>query len=222
MSRNVSTIIFDFDGLILDTESAEFHSWNRVYEDHDQTLPFETWTGAIASDAFEPYGYLESLTGRPVDREEIRATRHVIFEDLMANEAILPGVDEYISTAKSLNLNLAIASNSTRAWLDNFFDRYGIASHFDVVSSRDDVSRGKPAPDIYNMALSRLGVEAHEAIALEDSPNGVLAAKRAGSFCVAVPGPMTKTLSFENADFRMSSLLDRSLVQLLEELSSES
>ncbi len=215
MSDKVAAVIFDFDGLVLDTETPEFESWNRVFRDHKVELELETWAGSIASDGFDPYAHLEWLTGTPVDRNAIRVSRRSYFEELMAAQELLPGVEDYISAANDLGLKTAVASNSTRRWLDDFFGRYGLAGKFDAVSCRDDVEAGKPDPAIYLGALQQLDVPADRAVALEDSPNGVLSANRAGIFCVAVPGNMTKNLLFDHADLKISSLKDVPLSELL-------
>lgn len=216
MPRRVTALVFDFDGLVLDTESAEFQSWSRVYSDYGVALPEEKWISSIASDRFDPLGYLERLVGRVIDRHQLSATRHVYFEEVMARQKILPGVLDYIAEARALDFKIGIASNSVRSWLDDFFTRYGLTETFDVVSSRDDVATGKPDPAVYLLALQRLGTGAQNAIAFEDSPNGVLAARKAGIFCVAVPGPMTKALSFTHANLQLNSLADLSLKKLLE------
>jgi len=85
-------------------------------------------------------------------------------------------------------------------------DKFGLREHFDVVCTRDDVSTVKPDPALYLLALEKLDVGAGEAIAFEDSPNGILAAKRAGIFCIAVPNPLTERLSLDQADRRLKSL----------------
>lgn len=215
MSDKIAAVIFDFDGLVLDTETPEFESWCQIFTDNGVELELDAWTGSIASDGFDPYAHLESLCGDSVDRPSIREARRGYFEEMMATQQLLPGVESYISSARELNLKIAVASNSTRTWLDDFFGRYGLEDRFDFVSCRDIVETGKPHPAIYLEALNGLEVPADQAIALEDSPNGILSAKRAGIFCVAVPGNMTKSLSFDHADLKLSSLGEISLEELI-------
>ena len=133
----------------------------------------------------------------------------------MADMQILPGVLELVANAKAHGIRVGIASNSSHEWLDRFLVRYEISKLFEVVSSQDDVGVAKPNPAVYQSALTRLGVDASDAIAFEDSPNGVESAKRAGIFCVAVPGPVTESLSFDHADLRLKSLADMPLERLL-------
>jgi HAD superfamily hydrolase (TIGR01509 family) len=126
--------------------------------------------------------------------------------ELMKDQPILPGVVSCISAAKDRGLKLAIASSSTRQWVTPNLVKFGLIDHFDVVCTRDFVAAIKPDPALYLLTLERLDVSAAEAIAFEDSPHGILAAKRAGLFCVAVPNQLTKGLPLDGADLRLNSL----------------
>ncbi|NJN81010.1 MAG: HAD family hydrolase [Caldilineaceae bacterium] len=219
----INALIFDFDGLILDTETPEFRAWQEVYHAYHVALPLETWATCIgAFGGFDPYAYLEEQVGQPVDREAIRSTRRARFAELLANESVLPGVEQTIAEAKRRGLRLGVASSSDRAWVTGHLDRLGLAHHFTCVRTRDDVQQAKPDPALYLDAASGLGVSPAQAVALEDSPNGILAAKRAGLYCVVVPNPMTHTLSLELADLRLASLSELSLDHLLEQMASGS
>ena len=212
----IRALIFDFDGLILDTEGPEYQCWQEIYEAHGCSLPFSTWADFIGSTyTFDPYAFLEQQIGRPVDRALIRVKRHARFSELMTEQSILPGVEHTILEAKRLGLRLGIASSSPRTWVAGYLAKLGLEAHFDSLTCADDVQRTKPDPALYLQSLTALEVAAHEAIALEDSPNGVLAAKRACIFSVAVPNKLTSQLSFHLADLQLSSLEEMSLEQLL-------
>jgi beta-phosphoglucomutase-like phosphatase (HAD superfamily) len=125
----------------------------------------------------------------------------------MKGQPLLPGVEACIASARAKGLMLAVASSSTEQWVRGNLTKFGLLEKFDAICTRDYVGGAvKPDPALYLLALERLGVAADEAIAFEDSPHGVLAAKRAGIFCVAVPNPLTKELSLELADRRIDSL----------------
>jgi putative hydrolase of the HAD superfamily len=126
----------------------------------------------------------------------------------MKEQPLLPGIAACVSSAKGRGMKLAIASSSTQKWVTHNLRRFNLLEQFDAVCTRDYVDAVKPDPALYLMALEKLGVRSDEAIAFEDSPNGILAAKRAGIFCVAIPNPLTKDLSLELADRRLSSLLE--------------
>ncbi len=215
----IRAVIFDFDGLILDTEVPEFLAWQEVYEAYGCALPLATWATCIgtSSDAFDPYAYLEGQCGRPVDREAIRSRRQGRYDELLRAQLVLPGVQDYIADAKRLSLQLGVASSSSRAWVTGHLTRFGLSVHFDCIKCRDDVQRVKPDPALYQAVLDTLGLRADQAIALEDSPNGVAAAKGAGLFCVAVPNPLTRQLSLSHADLQLASLADLPLERLLVE-----
>jgi HAD superfamily hydrolase (TIGR01509 family) len=215
----IRALIFDFDGLILDTETPEFQAWQEIYRAYGTSLTLPEWADFIGSNyTFDPYNYLEEKLGRPVDRETVRAQRYARFAQLMANQPLLPGVEPYLSDAKEMGLCLGLASSSSHTWVTGYLARFGLEGYFDSVKCADDVARTKPDPALYVATLSALRVGAHEAIALEDSPNGVLAAKRAGLLCVAVPNALTRQLSFDLADLQIPSLADLSLQELLQRM----
>jgi len=212
----IRAIIFDFDGLILDTEVPEFQSWQAIYQAHGCMLPFGTWAISIGTvGAFDPCTHLEEQLGCSVDREVVQAQQRQHCDALIAAQAVLPGVHNYLMEAGRLGLHLGVASSSSRAWVHGHLTRLALHEHFLCIKCRDDVSHPKPDPALYQAALEELGVQPQEAIALEDSPNGILAAKRAGLFCVAVPNPLTRQLSLAHADLQVASLAELPLTQLL-------
>jgi HAD superfamily hydrolase (TIGR01509 family) len=107
----------------------------------------------------------------------VRARRAASFDELMASQQAMPGVEDLVHEARAAGLKLGIASSSTRAWVERFLGQVGLASLFDATCCYDDVGCAKPDPTSYLTVLRDLGVEPTEAIALEDSPNGVRAAK---------------------------------------------
>ncbi|MBK8988815.1 MAG: HAD-IA family hydrolase [Chloroflexi bacterium] len=211
------SLIFDFDGLILDSETPDFVSWQETYHSFGVDLPLDVWVQNIGSVNFlNPYTYLESLLGRAIDREAVKANRRRRDDELMAQQSIMPGVAAYLAEARQLGLKTAVASSSPHAWVDKLLDRLGITNQFDAVCCRDDVgSRAKPDPAVYLAALAALNVSAAEALAFEDSPHGAAAAQAAGIFCVVVPNQMTSQLTFPQTGYRLTSLADMSLKQLL-------
>jgi HAD superfamily hydrolase (TIGR01509 family) len=212
----IRALIFDFDGLILDTEMPEFLTWQEIYRDHGCDLPFVVWAKCIGTaEGFNPYEYLEQQLGCHVPREAIASRRRERCTELLQGQTVLPGVQDYIAAAKRLGLRLGVASSSTRRWVSDHLTRLGLEAHFACLSCSDDVPRTKPDPALYQLTLKTLGVQAEQAIALEDSPNGILAAKRAGLFCVAVPNALTRQLVLDQADLCLTSLADLPLEQLL-------
>jgi HAD superfamily hydrolase (TIGR01509 family) len=216
----IEAVIFDFDGTILDTESAEFHSWREVYEDHGCELclaQFASVVGIGASEhTYDPYADLEVLVGRTLDSASIRVRRRARYAEMLDALEVLPGIERWLADARRLGFKVGLATSSVRAWVDRHLPRYGLTDHFDCIRTADDVSRTKPDPELYLSVLAGLGVQASAAITIEDSPNGIRAAKAAGVFTVAVPNPITACLSFDLADVRLASLDEMPLEELLE------
>ena len=217
----IRAIVFDFDGLILDTEEPVYRSWLEVYREHGEELPFERWVEIVGSTtgSFHPQHHLEERLGRSLTREVLdrRIGRRT---ELILAQSLLPGVVQHIESAKAMGLKLGVASSSTRDWVSGHLERLGILDSFDCVRCRDDVANAKPEPDLYIAVIECLGVLASETIAIEDSPNGVLAAKRAGLRCVAIPNSITASLDLSQADLVLSSLADVTLADLLGRLAS--
>ncbi len=216
-------IIFDFDGLILDTESTVYQSWRELYQHFGQELPFEEWgqiIGTSPAEHFDPLARLEARLGRELDREMVRSRRLQRELELVVQQPILPGVVDYLTDAKRMGLKLAVASSSDMKWVGGHLERLALMSYFDVVHTSDDVTRTKPAPDLFLLALQSLHLNADEAFVLEDSTNGITAARQASIFCVAVPNALTRQLPLDHANLRLNSLADISIENLLQRINA--
>jgi len=216
----VRALVFDFDGLILETEIPVLESWRRVYEEHGVELPMDTWLETIgtADHEFDPFAHLQELVGRPLQREPMQSRRILHRDAILHAQETLPGVRDYIEEGRRMGLKLAVASSSRRRWVVGHLERLGIHEHWDAVKTADDVEKTKPDPALYLAAVEALGVQAAEAIALEDSRNGVLAAKAAGLWCVGVPANLTRDMDLSDADVILGSLSDLSLPDLIARL----
>ncbi len=218
----IRAIAFDFDGLILDTEEPVYRSWLEVYQAYGEELPFERWVQIVGSTTigFHPQHHLEERLGRSLPKEVLdrRIDRRT---ELILAQKLLPGVVQHIDSAKAMGLKLGVASSSTGDWVRGHLGRLGILDRFDCMRCRDDVAKAKPEPDLYLAVLECLGVPASEAIAIEDSPNGVIAAKRAGMRCVAIPNSITARLDLGEADLLLGSLADVTLAELLQKIARQ-
>lgn len=206
-TKRVAALIFDFDGLIVDSETPGFQAWSEVYAHHGCSLPFEKYSACIGTiGGFDLHAYLEEQSGRPLDRTDLVRTCNTRWLQLMHAQPLLPGIAACVSAARQRGLKLAIASSSTQTWVTRNLRKFDLLDQFDAVCTRDYVTAVKPDPALYLLALERLGVAASDAIAFEDSPPGILAAKRAGIFCIVIPNPLTKDLPLELADRRLRSI----------------
>jgi HAD superfamily hydrolase (TIGR01509 family) len=213
----IKALVFDFDGLILETETPAYETWSEIYREHGHELPRERWVQNIGASAwpFDALEHLASLVTAPFDRDAVKARREARKVELVAALEAMAGVRDYLRDARRLGLKVAVASSASDAYVCGHLDRLAVRDGFDVVVCRDHVERGKPFPDLYLRAIAELGVAAREAVAFEDSPNGIAAAKAAGLHCVAVPNPITSTLDLSGADLRIDSLGALSLEELI-------
>jgi beta-phosphoglucomutase-like phosphatase (HAD superfamily) len=166
----IRAIVFDFDGLILDTELPEFQTWQEIYEAHGCTLSFAMWAACIGTvGAFDPYAHLEEQLGRPIDRATVQAQQRQRCDALIATQAVLPGVHDYLAEARRLGLHVGVASSSSRTWVHGHLTRLELNQHFLCIKCRDDVPHRSLIPPCTRLPWRRLGSN-REAIALEDSP----------------------------------------------------
>ena len=214
-------LLFDFDGLLVDTESVARLAYEELYREHGHELPRDQWATLIGTIGapWDPDAHLEELVGRPLDRAALTERRRTREQGLADLEELRPGVEGYFADAERLGLKTAVVSSSDTSWIERHLGRLGHLEGLDViVAANGDTARAKPRPDLYLEALALLGLQPEEGIAFEDSPNGIRAAKSAGLVCVAVPNPITATMAFGEADLVLESLADVPLAELLERL----
>lgn len=212
----LQALVFDFDGLILDTELPEYLTVRAEFEAHGLELPLEEWLGIIGrADHRHWLDWLEDELGAPLaDRDAVLERRRAAHHALIRTREILPGVRELLTAARTEGLATAVASSSPRAWVEGHLDRLGLLASFDAVRTRDDVARAKPWPDLFLAATDAVGADPATAVALEDSHHGCAAAKAAGLFCVVAPNELTAAQDFAHADLVVDSLADLDLPTL--------
>lgn len=212
----VRALVFDFDGLILDTEWPEYVTVSEEFERHGVTLELERWQEIVGSTDHPHWlDWLEAETNLQDDRAVVHERRLRQHHELVAREEVRPGVVEILEHARRERLALVVASSSSRSWVEGHLRRLGLFEYFHAIRCREDVDTTKPAPDLFLAALEAVGARSEHAIAFEDSVNGVRAAKRAGLFTVVVPNRVTRGPRFEEADVVLESLADFSLRQFL-------
>jgi HAD superfamily hydrolase (TIGR01509 family) len=178
----IRALVFDFDGLILETETPAYQAWVEVYREFGHELPKDLWLDYIGREGgwFDALAYLEGLTGPLADRTAIELRRDARKTELVMAATESAGLRALLADARSRGLRLAVCSSSTPKWVLGHLDRLGLRAFFDHVQCRDRPDlRAKPAPDLYLAACAGLGVRPDEAIAFEDSRNGMLSAQAA-------------------------------------------
>ncbi len=198
----IRALVFDFDGLILETETPAYETWAEIYKEHGQVLPLDRWFDYIGREGafFDAADHLAALVGEGFDRDAARARRDARKTELIAALDVMVGVREYVADAKRLGLRLAVASSSSRKWVLGHLERLDLRAEW--------------------AAVKAVGVLPHQAVAFEDSRNGVAAAKAAGLLCVAVPNALTSGMDLSRADLRLASLAETRLSELLDTLAA--
>jgi putative hydrolase of the HAD superfamily len=206
----VAGFIFDFDGLILDTEVPRFTSWQEEFARHGFPLTHRDWWKTIGTgpSAYDPAIHLVELTNGKVDIRALRESAHHRADELLEQAELLPGVKLFIEAASEAKLPMAVASSSNRDWVVPHLEKFNILKHFQAVFAAQDVTNVKPDPELYLLAISSLGLPVETIIAFEDSPNGIKAAKLAGLRCVAVPNSITSEMDLSLADIVKNSFLE--------------
>jgi HAD superfamily hydrolase (TIGR01509 family) len=213
----IRAFIFDFDGLILDTETPIIDAWVQVHT--------EAGLSCARQQALDLIGEVDHSVdfwkafGPDADRNELEQKMRLIKRARIEAQDLLPGVRDRLNEARQLSLPLAVASNSSHRWVDKHLERLGLFQYFSTTRCRDDVTRGKPEPDVYLAVVEALGIAPAEAVAFEDSKAGIIAAKRAGLRAVAVPNSCTRHHDFSQADLLTNSLAGYSLGELIKRFS---
>ena len=216
----IRALIFDFDGLIIDSETAISATWIELYARHGLPFPEHLWRRMVGTREHDDllWNDLAEQTGLPLDVAVLEPERRARGVELANLLNPLPGVVAHLDAARQAGLALAVASSSSAWWVGGHLERLGLTERFSAVCTRELVAHSKPDPGIYLAALERLGVAAAETVALEDSQAGVEAAKAAGLRAVAVPGSFSEEMDFSAADVVVASLADVGPAELWERL----
>lgn len=216
----IKALIFDFDGTIIDTETAWYVAFQEAYLEHGVELTREMYSQCIGTDLniFDPYEYLITEKNIPLERDSFRSAIHLRHTQLMELEQIRPGVLEYLNAAKEAGLRIGLASSSSLKWVEKYLDQLHIREYFECIRTSDHVTHVKPDPELYIQVLECLQVKPDEAIAIEDSLNGAKAARAAGMHCVVTPNEITRLMEFDSGYHRVNSLDELDFVQLINDI----
>ena len=205
---NFAAVLFDFDGVLVDTEWAIYQAWLATFQAHGHDLPLDVYTRCIGSDfaTWSPKTHLEELSGLAFDWHDLDAKRQKAIMADLAGEGTMPGVMALLENLTAQGIRRAVVSSSSHHWVDGWLEKLAFAEHFETVVCRGDAPQIKPAPDLYLEAAKRLGLEPKDCLVIEDSLNGMHAAKAAGMCVWIVPNRVTAGLDFSCADRIFPSL----------------
>ena len=210
MQSSILALLYDFDGLIVDTEWPIYQAWLQTFRDHGHPLPLEVFNQCIGTDfeTWSPKTHLEDLVGSPIDWSSLDDARQASIEKNLEGAGPMPGIPEAVKHARASGLSMGVVSSSSHRWVDGWLHKIGLLEHFDITVCRDDAPRIKPAPDLYLEAAQRLGLQPATCLVIEDSVNGIKAARAAGMPNVAIPNRVTSCCDFSLADQRIASAHD--------------
>ncbi len=202
----IDALVFDFDGVIIDSEVTSFAAWTEIFRSYGAELATSEYIESMGGRHVNLYELLTRKTSVPIPAEEsVRAAKRALHGELLEQTRVLPGVVTWIEEARARGLRVGIASSADDEWLDSHLARVGLSGAFDCLCCFDGEIAPKPAPDLYLRACGRLGVAPSRALAIEDAPNGLLAARIAGMHTLAVTHALTCGLDLR-ADIVVSSL----------------
>ncbi|HEY2814641.1 MAG TPA: HAD-IA family hydrolase [Acidimicrobiales bacterium] len=201
----IRALVFDFDGLICDTETSSYETARAIYEEHGVELTVAQWQDRIGTHGRPWFADLEAAIGPIPDLDVLAERRRLAHHEQVYAEAAMPGVEQFVADASDAGLLLAVASSSSAGWVMEHLDRLGLLDRFSAISCANEEVPAKPDPGVYRLAIEQLGVAASHAAAFEDSPNGIAAAKAAGLRCIAVPNRLTVDLDLSAADVTVRS-----------------
>ncbi|WP_250030922.1 HAD family hydrolase [Paractinoplanes maris] len=217
----IDALVFDFDGLLMDTESTLLESWRFEWRQHGLELAVEGFFADHGGDVNEQRNAnLAAAVGGHYDRAASHSRRTAYRDKLHAELEPAPGIRAWIEQAAGLRL--AVASSSPVSWVRDNLSRAGLLEAFDVIAGGNEVAAHKPDPAVYRLALERLGVAPGQAVAFEDTPHGVAAAQAAGLRCVAIPNAYTPASRFAMADLVLTSAADAPLRTVLDKIIARS
>lgn len=213
----IQAVVFDLDGLMFDTEALFFRAASEVLESRGKRFTAEIMRAMIGRRSAEVAGALKTLAGleEPVERIQ-REIRERFNAEVDTAVHPTPGLFVLLDHLAKSRLPTAVATSSGRAYLDRLLVRHGLADRFAFALTSEDVTRGKPDPEIYLKAAERFGLPPSEILVLEDSPAGLAAARSAGAVAVGIPHEHSPAQGLEGAHLIVPRLDDPRLLALVE------
>ncbi len=213
---NIRAVVFDLDGLMLNTEDIFDIAGRKLLERRGLEMTDQIHHAMLGRRPAEAFNALKSLTGIQDDLTDLMLETKELFCSIAEHHlATMPGLHEILDIVEQRKLPRAVATSSPRAYMTDLLTRFDLLHRFSVTLTAEDVTYGKPHPEIYLTAAERLGVNPAEMLVLEDSETGTRAAAAAGAFTVSVPNRHTAVGDFSMCTIRVSSLHDEALLSVL-------
>ncbi|MFE7061412.1 HAD family hydrolase [Sutcliffiella sp. NPDC057660] len=217
----IKAVIFDFDGLIIDTETIWYECFKEIMkQEHQHDLSMKDYSTCIGTSSRVLYEFLQQAVPE-MEEERIKELTNACYMKKATQPDLRPGVLAYLKAAKKNGLKIGLASSSGREWVVGYLQKLEIIGYFETIVTRDDVEKVKPDPALYIKALHNLGVNGHDAIAFEDSLHGSNAAMAAGIHCIVVPNPVTSHMEFKDYHLRLTSMEEKELNDILKDFNMD-
>lgn len=205
-----SAVLFDFDGILVDTEWEIYQAWLETFREHGHDLPLSLYTRCIGSDfdAWSPKLHLEELTRLNFDWIQMDERRQIRIRSALSKHGPIDGVVAVLKLLREIGIPMAVVSSSSHHWVDGWLEKLELMGFFQEIVCKGDAPKIKPAPDLFIEAALRLRVKASDCLVIEDSLNGLNSAKAAGMMAWMVPNRVTAKLDFTRADRVFTSFLE--------------
>ena len=208
--------VFDFDGLIIDTEMPQFDCWKEIFQEYGYVYTFRDYWKIIGtgSNAYDPAEDLYERTSGKIDRFRVNKWVDEKTNEILKKQPLLPGVETFITNASKQGIKLALASSSPYGWVMPFLEKFDLVRYFEAILTARDVEEVKPDPALYKLAIQKLELTPNTVMAFEDSLNGLKSAKAAGIYCTVIPNQITREMDLGIADKIVNSFSQLSIEEL--------
>ena len=214
MPDPIRAVVFDLDGLMFDTEALFFRVSSEMLRERGKEFTPAIMRQMIGRRAVDAGHMLKTMTGLEEPVEVLLADVRKRFYDQMDTAVHpTPGLFVLLDRLRHKSLPLAVATSSRLSYAEGLLTRHGLRDRFSFLLTAEDVSRGKPDPEIYRKAIERFAVPAHSVMVLEDSPAGLAAARGAGAFAVGVPHEHSPAEALQAAELIVPRLDDPALLE---------
>jgi HAD superfamily hydrolase (TIGR01509 family) len=207
-SPDLEAVVFDFDGVIVDSETPEYEAYRTLFERAGLSLSVEEWTSQVGIWTHDQdlvwHGRLCARCTVSPSLEDFRTQKRLLFAQRLSM-VVMPGIERLLESLAAASIPIGIASSSPARWVVSAATRLGLRSQVQAIVTADDVEKRKPAPDVYLEVVRRLGVRTTHAVAIEDSGPGIAAALAAGLKTVVIPHWLTDRHDLNGAHLRVSS-----------------
>ena len=207
---DIHAVVFDLDGLLVDSEPVQIEAWRDFLGRYGRELDQALLNRLYGLRVWDTARVLIEELGLDLSVDEVVEQRDSRFFELLPGRLhAMPGASEVVRSLSDMRVRLGLATSGHRRYVDVVLDALDLQGMFEIEVTGDMVERGKPSPDIYLSAAERLTLASSVCLALEDAPNGIASAKSAGMWCLAVPNHMTASIEgFDRADAVLESLND--------------